>query len=224
MSHVLMIAEESQALGGLLDGLMQSGFTCSTASYDEEVTELLTRQQQDVILVEINGNLPDSGRWDFIHRLKEESTVPVIALLAAQTLEGINGQLETDDFLTSPYDVKELLLRAKRLFSKTKGVDGRELIKCDEMVIDVGRCEVTIEDEVVDLTFREYELLKFLAVNKGRVYTREVLLNKVWGYDYYGGDRTVDTHIRRLRSKTEGPHNDFIETVRNVGYRFRKDN
>ena len=71
------------------------------------------------------------------------------------------------------------------------------------------------------LTFREYELLKFLAGNRGRVFTREALLNKVWGYDYYGGDRTVDVHIRRLRSKTEDSNHAFIETVRNIGYRFK---
>ena len=77
--------------------------------------------------------------------------------------------------------------------------------------------------KVVELTFKEYELLKFLASNRGRVYTREALLNKVWGYDYYGGDRTVDVHVRRLRSKIEDSKRTFIETVRNIGYRFIKE-
>ena len=74
---------------------------------------------------------------------------------------------------------------------------------------------------MIELTFKEYELLKFLASHQGRVYTREALLNKVWGYDYYGGDRTVDVHIRRLRSKIEDAKHTFIETVRNIGYRFK---
>ena len=88
-------------------------------------------------------------------------------------------------------------------------------------MIDLARCEVSVNDEPVLLTFKEYELLKFLASNKDRVFTRESLLNKVWGYDYYGGDRTVDVHIRRLRSKIEDSTHTFIETVRNVGYKFR---
>ncbi len=224
MLHLLIVAQESKELARLHDGLVQNGFTCLMASFNEEVTELVTRQQQDLILVEISGNPPDSGTWEFIHRIKEKSSTPIIALLAGETLDSINGHLETDDFLTSPYDVKELLLRTKWLLHKTKSAASGELIKCDDLVIDVARCEVTIKNKVVELTFREYELLKFLAVNRGRVYTREALLDKVWGYDYYGGDRTVDTHIRRLRSKTEGPHGTFIETVRNVGYRFKKDN
>jgi two-component system alkaline phosphatase synthesis response regulator PhoP len=81
---------------------------------------------------------------------------------------------------------------------------------------------VTVEWRIVELTFKEYELLKLLASNKGRVYTREILLDKIWGYDYYGGDRTVDVHIRRLRSKIEDSNHNFIETVRNIGYRFKK--
>jgi len=101
-------------------------------------------------------------------------------------------------------------------------MDTGELIKCDGLVIDLAKCEVTMGCKVVELTFKEYELLKFLASNRGRVYTREALLDKVWGYDYYGGDRTVDVHIRRLRSKIEDSKHTFIETVRNIGYRFRK--
>jgi len=90
-------------------------------------------------------------------------------------------------------------------------------------LINRAKCEVTLAGRVLMLTFMEYELLKFLASNKGRVFTREVLLNKVWGYDYYGGDRTVDVHIRRLRSKIEDLTHTFIETVRNIGYKFREN-
>jgi DNA-binding response OmpR family regulator len=84
-------------------------------------------------------------------------------------------------------------------------------------------CEVTVNGSIVELTFKEYELLKLMASNPGRVYTREVLLNKIWGYDYFGGDRTVDVHIRRLRSKIEDSGHSYIETVRNIGYKFIKN-
>jgi len=89
------------------------------------------------------------------------------------------------------------------------------------LVIDIARCEVSIGNRLLALTFKEYELLKFLAKNKGKVFTREVLLNEVWGYEYYGGDRTVDVHIRRLRSKLNDPGNNYIQTVRNIGYRLK---
>jgi two-component system alkaline phosphatase synthesis response regulator PhoP len=87
-------------------------------------------------------------------------------------------------------------------------------------VIDSGKCEVLLGGKAIVLTFKEYQLLKFLAANKGKAFTREALLNKVWGWDYYGGDRTVDVHIRRLRSKIEDMNHSFIETIRNIGYRF----
>jgi two-component system alkaline phosphatase synthesis response regulator PhoP len=87
-------------------------------------------------------------------------------------------------------------------------------------MIDPAKCEVSINGRLVVLTFKEYELLKVLISNRGKVFTRETLLNQVWGYDYYGGDRTVDVHIRRLRSKIEDATHTFIETVRNIGYKL----
>ncbi|MEE8419475.1 MAG: response regulator transcription factor, partial [Dehalococcoidales bacterium] len=122
-----------------------------------------------------------------------------------------------------PFDITELALRINQILHRTLSADGSEVIRSGPMVIDMISCDVTIYGKRVELTFREYELLRFLAGNKGRVFSREELLNRVWGYDYFGGDRTVDTHIRRLRSKTDDPNNSFIETVRNIGYRFKRD-
>ena len=93
------------------------------------------------------------------------------------------------------------------------------MLRRGPLVIDLERYTVTVDGEVVDLTYKEYELLRFLATNPGKPFTREALLNQVWGYDYYGGSRTVDVHIRRIRAKIER-HEPFIETLRNVGYRF----
>ena len=129
-----------------------------------------------------------------------------------------------DDFVIQPYNMRELILRIKRLLNyRTESVDGDEPIKCNGLVMDIAKCEVTVVGKVVALTFREYELLQFLAGNRGRVFSRQTLLDKVWGYDYYGGDRTVDVHVRRLRSKIENSKHTFIETVRNIGYRFKAE-
>ncbi len=98
---------------------------------------------------------------------------------------------------------------------------GGPVIKSGDLIIDPVKCEVHLGGRLLALTFKEYEMLKLLAINPGKVFTREALLNEVWGYDYFGGDRTVDVHVRRLRAKVEDPVHSFIETVRNVGYKFK---
>jgi hypothetical protein len=129
-----------------------------------------------------------------------------------------------DDVLLSPYDVSELELRINLALLKRGIFESQtteNILSLDGLVINFDSYEVAIDAEPLDLTFKEYELLKCLITNKGRVYTRDQLLSTVWGYDYYGGARTVDVHIRRLRAKL-GRHESLIETVRNVGYRFKR--
>jgi DNA-binding response OmpR family regulator len=109
---------------------------------------------------------------------------------------------------------------AAATLKKVHKVDEKNLIQRGRVTIDITKYEVRVGEKKIDLTFTEFELLKFLCTNPGTVFTREVLLNKVWGYEYYGGTRTVDVHIRRLRSKIEGRSETFIETVRNIGYKF----
>ena len=125
------------------------------------------------------------------------------------------------DFIFVPFVEDELLLRAKKLLTSTKNVSEQNIVVHDHLVISPHSYEVTLNGRRVHLRFKEYELLLLLASNPGRVYDRETLLNHIWGYDYFGGTRTVDVHIRRLRSKIEQPDSQFIETIWNVGYRFR---
>ena len=219
MPNLLIIAREDKALSKLRTGLVKVGFDCPVASFDEKMTGLLSRHSPELLLVEADS--PDSPAWKSIPKLKLESSLPLIALVDGEIPEDSPGYLEADDFITSPYDIRELTARIQRLLKKSQR-SGGELIKSENMVIDLTNCEVAVGGKAVELTFKEYELLKLLAANKGRVYTREDLLNKIWGYEYYGGDRTVDVHVRRLRSKIEGPTDTFIETVRNIGYRFKK--
>ena len=221
--RLLMIAQETEALAELRSEITQKGFACALVPHGNGLAEEITTHRPDLVLVEIDVNLTNTEIQNLVQRLKEERHLPIIALLPGETLGNLNGHLDIDDFITSPYDGWELVLRAKRLLSKARNIDGGELIKCDGLSIDLAKCEVTLEGRVVELTFKEYELLKFLASHRGRVYTREALLNRVWGYDYYGGDRTVDVHVRRLRSKIEDAKHTFIETVRNIGYRFRAE-
>ena len=221
MPNLLIIAQESNELAELHSGLIRNGFVCSIIPHGNGFVKEITAHRPNLVIVEMDGHSANTEIQELMQSMKHENSLPLMALVAEETLDSIDGYLDVDDFITRPYDDRELVLRIKRLLNhRAENMDTGELIKCDGLVIDLAKCEVTMGCKVVELTFKEYELLKFLASNRGRVYTREALLNKVWGYDYYGGDRTVDVHVRRLRSKIEDSKHAFIETVRNIGYRF----
>ncbi len=146
---------------------------------------------------------------------------PVLVVVPTSMSAAVAASLAIDDFAIEGADAEELRARARRLASTSPS--GGEIIRRGDLTIDTTTCEVSLSGSLVELTFKEYELLRFLAAHPGRVHSREALLNSVWGYDYYGGDRTVDVHIRRLRSKIEDANHTFIDTVRNIGYRFHRD-
>jgi DNA-binding response OmpR family regulator len=216
-----MVVQENEAIAGLRSEIARSGFACSIAPHGDKLENEIIAYRPDLILVEMHDRLTSTRTLELIREFKERRKLPVIALVGREALGKLNA-IDADDFLLSPYDAHELVLRTKRLLNVSRNGNSSELIKCDGLVIDLARCEVTVEGRIVELTFKEYELLKLLAINSGRVHSREALLDQIWGYDYYGGDRTVDVHIRRLRSKIEDSTHTFIETVRNIGYRFKK--
>src|SRR5262249_12687698 len=148
----------------------------------------------------------------------EQGTV-LIVLVPQEQLDRVTVDLPVDDFLLLPCSGPELTRRIERALWRRHGVDSENFVRCGALTLDLANYRVTVAGEPLVLTFKEYELLRFLAMNAGRVFTREQLLNRVWGYDYFGGARTVDVHIRRIRSKIEIHGHSFIETVRNVGYR-----
>ena len=154
-----------------------------------------------------------------------EAGVPAIALVPRTRVPGLEPALPIADFITSPPDPDELVIRARRVLESGGEAkeDDSHIIRAGDVQIDTSSYEVTIRGQRIGLTFKEYELLKLLAENPGRVFSRYALLNQIWGYEYFGGTRTVDVHIRRLRSKIQDVEHNFIETIWNVGYRFRED-
>lgn len=218
MFRIILVAEENAEYSLLKRDLTASGFSCMSVGKKEAVGEVIG-QSPALVLVEMSD--AEAAR-NVIQEIKQRKSVPVIALAPKGKLSGIGSSIDIDDFVTMPCDVEELAVRIKRLLGDTVYAEQGELVRCGSLMIDLARCEVTSGGRLIDLTFREYELLKFLASNRGRVFTRDALLDKVWGYDYLGGDRTVDVHIRRLRSKIEDANSSFIDTVRNIGYRFHE--
>lgn len=218
MFRVFIIADRSEQVRELNSGLAERGFLCSIVSGDDELLEEVSTLAADLLVVAVDGSPPGSGMRLLPRRIKQETHLPVITLLSSDSLDVLDCDPSIDDFVVKPWDVNELVIRARRILQRKKTSDAKDLINCGDITIDLAKCEVAVGGRLVELTFKEYELLRFLATNKGKVFTREALLNKVWSYDYYGGDRTVDVHIRRLRSKLEDSA--CIETVRNIGYRF----
>ena len=222
MHKVLIIAKETAEIRELNSGLNNMGFDCSVTYDGSNFSSKLTKQACDVLLVDIDGSSASDQPESMLEQLGElrmTRNLPAIALISGEELSRLDSNLGIDDFVVKPWNISEVVTRAKRVIKQTK-IQGRDLIKHGDLMMDIAKCEVSIGGKQLVLTFKEYELLKFLARNKGRVFTREVLLNEVWGYDYYGGDRTVDVHVRRLRSKLEDSTNIYIQTVRNIGYKL----
>jgi DNA-binding response OmpR family regulator len=223
MFKILVISKDSEKGRKIIDDLSEHNFACSHIPPDETVDEAIADRAPDLVILALENPTSDSPIIDVIKEQRRERPLPLIVLLPTDALDKSRDLLFlVNDFATEPYESEEIVLRVERALKLTYAVDSKDLIRNGALVIDLARRDVTLEGKTLSLTFTEYELLLFLAANSGRVFTREALLNKIWGYDYYGGDRTVDVHIRRLRAKIEWGKYSFIETVRGTGYRFKK--
>jgi two-component system, OmpR family, alkaline phosphatase synthesis response regulator PhoP len=163
------------------------------------------------------------GAWSIcrILRKRDTTTTRVLLLVGGAQLSDLTLRDDLfDDFCIVPFHPVELEARLRHLLWHTDGPTKADLIEYSELALNVETYQATIGSRPLDLTYMEYELLRFLAQNPGKVFTREILLSRVWGYEYYGGARTVDVHVRRLRAKLGEEHQNLIETVRSVGYRF----
>ncbi len=217
MSSVLLLARPSQRMTALVSGLEKQHFTVSFPEEGTDMIETLAEASPEVVLIE-TGTVPDTGR--LCRYLKQERRLALIALAPVEVAGRLDGRF--DDFALLTATVQEIAVRIERILEKGKKTADPGQMVIGKLVIDTERFEVFVDGRPVSLTYKEYELLRFLASNPGRVFTRDTLLNRVWGEDYFGGDRTVDVHVRRLRGKIEEPETTYIETVRNIGYRFKK--
>ncbi len=216
--HNILLIGDKVAVAQYARGLADAGFFVTVAAgSDDDVPE----GDFGAVVVDIASSAEDALARRFLENARAGEAVPVIGIVGPDQLPGIDPAHNLEDFLLAGALPAELSARVHQALWKRHRVDARNTIRCGELVMDLSNYTVHVAGRPVDLTYKEYELLRFLATNRDRVVNRETLLNKVWGYDFYGGARTVDVHIRRLRSKIEDRHHMFIETVRNVGYRFR---
>jgi DNA-binding response OmpR family regulator len=174
-----------------------------------------TGSHPDIALVFDSGELCARLRDD-----EDLGEVPIVLTVESTTLGEADGVLDAHELIVAPFSADELQTRIARARRALHGVGEDEVVRCDGLELNLATYQVSVDGEPVNFAFMEYELLKFLVTHPGRAFSREALLSRVWGYDYYGGARTVDVHIRRLRAKLGSVHGAHIKTVRSVGYRF----
>jgi len=218
MRRVLLLSDRPAQIQAVDRALRLDGHVLRTEANAERCLIALHDWRPGLLLIDLGMGIPTS----VVSALIAEPSIGELAVLALaerSSFDQVSAVSGLSDFVTAPVDELEFRLRVARLLSTSSDEDDSLVLRCGGLEIDTERYKVTVQGSVVDLTYKEYELLRFLASNPGKPFTREALLNQVWGYDYYGGSRTVDVHVRRIRAKIER-HEPFIETVRNVGYRF----
>lgn len=219
MKRILVIEDEPDIQEMLCAYLRDAGYSVSAASDGIQAMDCFHRKSWDLILLDLM--LPKIDGYGVCELIRRESDVPVIMVTALDTEENqIRGfDLQIDDYVTKPFSMPILLRKIAAVLRRTgSDAESRQLIYRD-IVMDLDAYRVTVDGALLDLTTREFELLKELLQNQGRVLTRSVLLGQLWNYDFIGDERIVDSHIKNLRKKL---NRDYIETVRGVGYRVEK--
>ncbi|HWB72732.1 MAG TPA: response regulator transcription factor [Egibacteraceae bacterium] len=225
MPKVLVVEDEPSLVDALEFGLAAEGFEVVAAPGGEESLRVFERERPDLVLLDLM--LPGMSGTEICKRLRADSAVPIIMLTARDTeVDKVVGlELGADDYVTKPFSMRELAARVRAVLRRggdREAQDPDTPIEVHGVRIDAGRHEVLVRGQRVDLPPKEFALLELLVLNAGRVLTREVIVDRIWGSDYVGDTKTLDVHIRRLRSRIErDPHAPrLILTVRGIGYKF----
>ena len=218
MFRVTVASRDMVLLDGLTESLQTAGMEVVRFGDGIEDQEPDPAAAPDVLLLDFRDQ---SGPARSLLQDAWSSAL-VIGLVAPSQLSAIDPSVGLDDFMIEPVNPRECVARVEQALWRHGRSVMRNTIAAGDLLVDLANYQVFESGRPVTLTYKEYELLRFLMTHAGNVFTREQLLNRVWGYNYYGGSRTVDVHVRRLRSKLEPGSSQYIETVRNVGYRFSK--
>jgi two-component system response regulator VicR len=226
---ILVVDDEKPISDIIKFNLSKEGFEIGTAFDGEEALKKVYQFQPDLVLLDVM--LPKLDGFQVCRKIRESFTMPIIMLTAKEEeVDKVLGfELGADDYITKPFGMRELIARVKANLrridlSDSEGGSETHVISAGKLNIDLDRYEVSKDGGTIELTLREFELLKFLATQSNQIFTREQLLKDVWGYEYFGDIRTVDVTVRRLREKVEDDSSDpsYIMTKRGVGYYFKR--
>jgi len=216
--HLFILVNHGGELSALADTADRAGMSCRVGIELYQLDENGV-MPPDAVILDLSSLSQSEAR--LMVEECHDRRLPVVAAVPREAMVDYDPSLNPDEMLFSPVSEAELTARVGQAIYRVSGPAGPKLLKVGDLSIDQERYEVTVSGRRVALTYKEFQLLVLLASNPGRVYTREALLSQIWGYDYLGGTRTVDVHIRRLRSKVESHGHSFVETIWNVGYRFK---
>ena len=225
MARNILVVEDDRNISDLIRMYLEKdGFDVRIAYDGGKAVEEFDREAPDMVLLDIM--LPVMDGWSVLKKIRESSKVPVIMLTAkGETSDKVSGlEMGADDYIVKPFEMKEVLARIHAVLRRTAGGEeegGAKKLAFDKLVINLDSYELIVNGQPVDTPPKELELLFHLASSPNRVFTRNQLLDEVWGFDYFGDSRTVDVHIKRLREKLEGVSDQWrLKTVWGVGYKF----
>lgn len=220
----ILVVDDDQNICELLRlYLEKDGFSVVVANNGRQAIEYNKTENPNLILLDIM--MPELDGWQVCREIRKEYETPIIMLTAkSETFDTILGlELGADDYISKPFDTKEVIARIKAVLRRSKANDGLEVeeVKFDKLSVNLTNYELIVDGKQIDTPPKELELLYHLASNPNRVYTRDQLLDEVWGFDYYGDSRTVDVHVKRLREKLENVSSNWaLRTVWGIGYKF----
>lgn len=220
---ILVVDDESRMRKLVSDFLVRNNYDVLEAGDGETAMELFFAQK-DIALIVLDVMMPKMDGWQVCREIRAYSRIPIIMLTARtderDELQGF--QLGVDEYITKPFSPKILVARIEAILRRTNQTAGEEILSCGGIRLDKTAHQVLIDEEPVELSYKEFELLAYFMENKGIALSREKILNNVWNYDYFGDARTIDTHVKKLRSKM-GNKGELIKTIWGMGYKLEED-
>ena len=220
---ILVVDDEARMRKLVKDFLSIKGYRVMEAENGEDAVEKFMANR-DIKLILLDVMMPKMDGWETLRIIRENSNVPIIMLTArSEERDELQGfTLGVDEYITKPFSPKILVARVEAILRRSFGVE-EEKIEMGGIVIDKAAHEVSIDGKIVELSYKEFELLNYFMENKGIALSREKILNNVWNYDYFGDARTIDTHVKKLRAKM-GTKGEYIKTIWGMGYKFEVEN